>query len=199
MSKTLLFIGDSITESGRFEDPDGIGTGYVKFLQDDILRKNPDWTILNRGVSGDKVWDLEKRWDKDVLAHEPDVLSVSIGVNDVWHQLDHPEDQQVTPDEFEQVYRKLLNQLSKDTRLILMEPTIIEEDPVSKGNQELAVYAEIVRLLAEEYRAFYVPTYAAFMETLAKGNHPPLTTDGVHMTEAGNRFMAAIWKANVSL
>ncbi|MDG5471536.1 SGNH/GDSL hydrolase family protein [Jeotgalibacillus sp. ET6] len=199
MTKTLLFIGDSITECGRFEDPEHIGNGYVKFLHDEIKSQKPDWTVLNRGVSGDKVWDLEKRWEEDVLAHDPDVLSVSIGVNDVWHQLDHPKDQQVTPDEFEQVYRKLLSQLSPSTMLVLMEPTIIEEDPLSKGNQELSVYAEIVRLLAEEHRAFYVPTYAAFMEALAKGNHAPLTTDGVHMTDAGNRLMAAVWKANVNL
>ncbi|PPA70369.1 SGNH/GDSL hydrolase family protein [Jeotgalibacillus proteolyticus] len=194
MTKKVVLIGDSITDAGRREDPNGIGTGYVKHLYEELFKNNKDWELINKGVSGDRVTDLEARWEEDVLKLNPDVLSISIGINDVWYQIDHPEMEQVTPDQFEAVYRSLLDKVPASTQLILMEPTIIEEHLGSLGNQGLVEYAEIVRFLAEEKGAILVQNYAVFMGTLANGNHPPLTTDGVHMTDAGSRLMADTWK-----
>jgi len=199
LTKTLLFIGDSITESGRFEDSQGIGDSYVRNIVESGFIKGEKWNVLNRGVSGDRITDLKERWDQDVLAHRPDVLSISIGVNDVWRQLDHPDLPQVTRDEFRSIYRQLLNRVSANTKLILMEPTIIEENSESKGNQLLSAYVAIVQELAEEYNAILVPTHREFIKSLKDGDHEQLTTDGVHMTDAGNKLMANSWMKTVPI
>ncbi|TDL32700.1 hydrolase [Jeotgalibacillus sp. S-D1] len=194
MPKTLLFVGDSITEWGRHEDARGIGSGYVNEIYKDLFSRYPDWTVLNRGVWDDRIDHLEKRWEKDVLAIDPDVLSISIGVNEAWHHFDKPELTQVEPDQFEEIYHRILQQLHPKTALILMEPTIIEENPRSRGNQLLMEYVEIVRRLAAQYGAILVPAHAVFIRTLQKGNHAALTTDGVHLTDEGKKLLADAWK-----
>ncbi|TKD72540.1 SGNH/GDSL hydrolase family protein [Pseudalkalibacillus hwajinpoensis] len=189
MSK-WLFIGDSITDSGRNQDPEGIGSGYVRMIKDELEN---DVQVVNKGVSGNRITDLEKRWQKDVIADKPEVLSISIGINDVWRQLDHPEMNQVYPENFKEIYERLLNKTRNiNTKLVLMEPTIINEDVHSKGNQMLVPYVEVVRRLALNYDAVLVPTHTAFLNEV-KQSEVNLTTDGVHMTEAGNRLMANTW------
>lgn len=189
MSK-WLFIGDSITDSGRKQDPEGIGSGYVRMIKDEVEN---EVQVVNKGVSGNRITDLEKRWQKDVIAANPEVLSISIGINDVWRQLDHPEMKQVYPEDFKEIYERLLNKARNiSTKLVLMEPTIINEDIHSKGNQMLVPYVEVVRRLASNYDAVLVPTHIAFLKQV-KQSEVNLTTDGVHMTEAGNRLMASIW------
>lgn len=189
MGQKWIFIGDSITECGRFEDPQDIGDGYVKMIQDELAQKN-EVEILNKGVGGNRVTDLAARWEQDVLSLKPDVVSISIGINDVWRQLDQPQMEQVYPEKFKTVLDKLLAE-TKHTgaEIFLMEPTIIEENNDSKGNQMLILYVNIVRELAEKYAATLVPTHTAFLET----KKTDLTTDGVHMTDAGNRLMADTW------
>lgn len=189
MSQKWVFIGDSITECGRFEDPQDIGDGYVKMIQNELTQKK-EVEIVNRGVGGNRVTDLAARWEEDVLSLKPDLISVSIGINDVWRQLDQPQMEQVYPDEFREVFDKILDE-TKHTgaELYLMEPTIIEENNESKGNQMLIPYVEIVRKLAAKYGATLVPTHTAFLQTAQRD----LTTDGVHMTDAGNRLMADTW------
>ncbi|WNF36664.1 SGNH/GDSL hydrolase family protein [Bacillaceae bacterium IKA-2] len=198
MTKRLLFIGDSITESGRYEDERGIGNGYVNVIYNKLIAEDPSLQIFNRGVGGDKITDLEERWDEDVLSLNPDILSVSIGVNDVWHQLDHPDSSLVDPIQFELIYRRLLQSIDPKVKVILMEPTIITESISSEGNKQLKVYAAIVRKIAKELSANLVPTFTVFMDRLEKGNHLKLTTDGVHMTKEGNELMAETWLTAVS-
>jgi acyl-CoA thioesterase I len=192
MNQKWLFIGDSITDSGRRQDSEGIGHGYVRMIKNAIVTYG-NVEVINKGVSGDRITDLEERWNRDVLALEPDVVSISIGINDVWRQLDHPEMDQVTPDDFKKIYEELVDKVKPlGAKCILMEPTIIEERIDSIGNQKLFPYVKIVRQLAEKYDALLVPTHTAFLEELQKGKKT-LTTDGVHMTEAGNQLMAKTW------
>ncbi|WP_273853740.1 SGNH/GDSL hydrolase family protein [Guptibacillus spartinae] len=192
MKQKWLFVGDSITDSGRDQDSEGLGHGYVRMIRDEMLKKY-DVEIINKGVSGDRITDLEKRWNRDVLSVQPNVVSISIGINDVWRQLDHPEMDQVMPHEFNRIYEELVEKVrALGAKCILMEPTIIEERIDSIGNQKLLPYVEIVRQLAVTYDAILVPTHTVFIEKLQKGQGT-LTTDGVHMTEAGNQLMAKTW------
>ncbi|MGG1686081.1 SGNH/GDSL hydrolase family protein [Pseudalkalibacillus sp. NRS-1564] len=187
-----LFIGDSITDSGRNQDPEGLGYGYVRMIKEEII-KEFHVEIINKGVSGDRITDLESRWKRDVLALEPDLISISIGINDVWRQLDHSEMEQVLPSEFEEVYERLLNKVNDGiVQIVLMEPTIIEENIYSKGNQLLMPYVEIVRKLGVKFGAIVVPTHGTFLQALRE-KKDTLTTDGVHMTSVGNRLMADTW------
>src|ERR1041384_3516876 len=109
----LLFIGDSITDCGRANDPDHLGQGYVRLTRDYLQCKDAANApvIINRGISGNKVVDLAARWQQDVLAERPDILSVKIGINDVWHGLIGGPG--VPIDQFTTVYRDLLRQVNQ--------------------------------------------------------------------------------------
>ena len=114
-NQTLLFIGDSITDCGR-EHPVGqrwnsLGGGYVSFVDSIMGAVIPGTpiTVLNTGISGNRVTDLEARWQRDVLDLEPNWLSVMIGINDVWRHFDsEPDAEQVVPEQYELVYRSIL-------------------------------------------------------------------------------------------
>ncbi|WP_416729916.1 SGNH/GDSL hydrolase family protein [Fictibacillus sp. JL2B1089] len=186
----IIFIGDSITASNKNTDPDRLGDGYVRMIKE-VLPK--EVTVINKGVNGHRVTDLAFRWQRDVIDLEPDLLSVSIGINDVWRQLDSPQLEQVDASKFEEVYRELLTQLSPKTKLVLMEPTIIKENTGSQGNQLLIPYVEVVRKLAIEFDAVLVPTHEIFLNHLTKKPDVSLTTDGVHMRRKGNELMAKTW------
>jgi len=189
----ILFIGDSITDSGRNEDPEGIGYGYVRILHDYLVTAFPskELEIINQGIGGNRATDLQDRWDKDVLALNPDYVSVSIGINDVWRQLDNPGMVQVYPEQFEEILTRLIEKTN--AQLILMEPTVIEEDVRSEGNQKLVPYVEIVRKLAKKFDAILVPTHKDFIDYIKTDTTYKLTTDGVHMNSAGNMLMARSW------
>lgn len=193
----ILFIGDSITESGRFEDPEELGNGYVRLIHDYLVTSYPDkkLRVLNKGIGGHRINDLEARWDQDVIQLNPQYVSISIGINDVWRQIDAPEMSQIMPEQFEEIYRKLLTQLKEKTeaRIILMEPTVIEEVVSSEGNTKLKTYVEIVRDIADEFGATLIPTHQKFLSYLRADNGYKLTTDGVHMNSAGNMLMAQSW------
>ncbi|MGN8647502.1 SGNH/GDSL hydrolase family protein [Gracilibacillus sp. HCP3S3_G5_1] len=194
LGKRIVLIGDSITEWGKHEDPEGIGTGYVRLLHDYLHVAEPQkkFEIFNKGVGGDRIFNLKQRWQQDVIDLAPDVVSISIGINDVWRQLDQPEMEQVSPEAFETTYRQLLEQVTS-CQLILMEPTVIDENLHAKGNQLLKKYVEIVNQLASEYQALLVPTHKAFVQYLETNSGYGLTIDGVHMNSVGNMLMAKTW------
>ncbi len=193
----VLFIGDSITEDGRFDDPKDIGVGYVQLIRDYINENLSDLQVdvVNRGVGGDRVTNLADRWETDVISEDPDWVSISIGINDVWRQLDNPDMEQVSPELFEKTYDELLHILKEHTeaKLILMEPTIIEEDVNSVGNALLKPYVETVKKLAHEYNAVLVSTHQTFLNFIEKTPKASLTTDGVHMNDLGRKLMATTW------
>jgi len=195
-TKNIVFIGDSITEWGRFEDEENLGVNYVRIIHDYLKVTYPEkqLNIINKGIGGNRVTDLAERWEEDVIAQGPDIVSISIGINDVWRQVDGSEVDQVYPEQFEQLYDEMLSQLKTKTKaqIILMEPTVIDEDVDSKGNQLLIPYVEAVHRLAEKYDTLLVPTHDAFLDYLRIGDYP-LTIDGVHMNPAGNMLMAKTW------
>lgn len=199
-TKRIVFIGDSITEWGRFDDDENLGENYVRMIHDYLKVTYPEkkLEIINKGIGGNRIIDLAARWDKDVIELNPDVVSISIGVNDVWRQIDQPEIEQVYPEQFKQVYNDILTELKMKTnaKIILMEPTVMKEDIRAEGNKMLIPYIEATHRLAETYDALLVPTHDAFLDYLRKGNYP-LTTDGVHMNSAGNTLMALTWMRTV--
>src|SRR5690606_33196065 len=84
-----VFIGDSITDCGRRDDSEGLGNGYVRLIRDHLLARSPARApqVINKGISGDRILELSARWEADVIAAHPTVLSIKIGINDVWRQL----------------------------------------------------------------------------------------------------------------
>ncbi|MCF2649294.1 MULTISPECIES: SGNH/GDSL hydrolase family protein [Bacillaceae] len=196
-NQRFVFIGDSITQADKLEDSEHIGHGYVRYIKDYIAINQPEAlpVFFNKGINGNRILDLEKRWEEDVLSLRPDLVSISIGINDVWRQLDNPDMEQVTPVIFREIYERLLTQVKINTeaRIFLMEPTIIEESVEAKGNILLKDFVAVIHQLAKKHEAIVVPTHQVFIEYLQKPNHQVLTTDGVHMNSAGNMLMAQAW------
>ena len=190
---TVLFIGDSVTDCGRRDDPDrGLGNGYVRLVDEAFIAGGTPANIVNRGISGNRVRDLVKRWEKDALALKPTLLSVMIGVNDTWRRYD--ENDPTTVEAFEADYRALLEALpGRDAMaLVLMEPFLL---PVTAGKatwrEDLDPKIAVVRALAEEFGAILVPT-----DEYLNDIDVPLTeiaADGVHPTELGHQLIARLW------
>lgn len=195
-------MGDSITDAGRRNDAEELGNGYVRLIYNVCAVLHPDVNVewVNRGISGDTVRHLEARWQEDAIDTRPDYLSISIGVNDVWRQLDK-KGPGVDVETYEQVYRKLLDQAVNETnaRLILMEPSLLGEDAASEGNQMLKPYVACVRNLATEYKAILVPMHAACLDYLERRQKPALTTDGVHLAGPGVALFASEWLKSMGL
>ncbi len=198
----LLFIGDSITDCGRSTDPDGLGQGYVRLTRDYLQCKDPANSpiVINRGISGNKVVDLAPRWEADVLAESPDILSIKIGINDVWHGLAGGPG--VPIDQFQTVYRDLLRQVKAtlpECKLVLCEPSVIWR-PAGDGIALLQPYVRAVGELAREFGAEYiVPLHRAFVR--AREIRPDLewALDGVHPSSAGHMLIARTWLSATGL
>ena len=200
----FLFLGDSITDCGRREDaPDHLGAGYVRTARDWLLARDPAAapTVLNRGVGGNTVLDLESRWDRDVIAERPDVLSVMIGINDVWRQLDGLAPG-VLIGPFTDTYRRLLEQTRRalpECRLVLCEPTVIGPPVPGDGNGLLLPYVQAVRDLATRFDATLVPLHDPFRAAERARPDVAWAPDGVHPSPAGHALLARQWLAATEL
>ncbi|GGM39702.1 lipase [Paraliobacillus quinghaiensis] len=193
----IILIGDSITDAGRRRDPDQIGEGYFQLLRDYYVTTYPKMKLnfINKGTDGNRVCDLQDRWTEDIIDQQPDWISISIGINDVWRRLDNPDIEQIYPEDFLSIYTELLIRVKEETnaQIILMEPTIIEENIESKGNQLLVPYVNIVQDLAKQFDTVLVPTHQVFRKFLEVNPGYSVTTDGVHMTSTGNMLLMKTW------
>ncbi len=197
----ILFIGDSITDADRGRDPAGLGLGYVRFIATYAAAMHPSLGLEfeNRGVSGDTVRHLEARWERDVLAPHPHWVSISIGINDVWRQLDGGPGP-VFIDEFQATLARLVERTrAENIRPLFMEPSIIEESPLSEGNRRLAPYVQAVRDLALRHGAPLVPVHEELIMFASAHPRPRLTVDGVHLSITGTGRMAMSWLAATGL
>lgn len=195
-SRTLVFLGDSITDCGRREDPDELGYGYVRLIAEHLAAHEPGARVINRGIGGDKAADLAGRFEEDVLALDPQVVTIYVGVNDVWHGFTRGE--MVSDEDFERAYRYMLDQLSA-TRpglpVLLVIPFVVDVDQEKAGyHGELDRKVAIIRDLAKEFGAAVVDLEATLEEAWRVGHTPAsIAEDGVHPTIAGHRLIADTW------
>ncbi|MBI4977155.1 MAG: SGNH/GDSL hydrolase family protein [Spirochaetes bacterium] len=201
---TILFQGDSITDCGRVSAADNLGGGYVAMIRGYLQVRHADkkLTILNRGVGGNRTTELLERWDADCVALKPDVLSISIGVNDVWRLRGMWNNQTyVTIDEYKANYRKLIDRaLAGGVRqLVLMSPTTITEDNDTELARLLDERTESVIAFAKEYKAVYVPAREAQKKAIREAKDVRWTSDGCHPTTAGHALLAAAWLSALGL
>lgn len=191
---TLLFIGDSITDCEREFTGGGLGNGYVSIIAEEFRRAWPplEVRILNRGISGNQVADLEARWDDDVLAHQPDWLSVMIGINDAWQQYECAlETKEEAIGKFDRVYRSLLERVRPRLQgLILMTPYFLEANPDDPVRRLMDAYGREVKKLAGEFDAVLVDVQAAFDEYMETASGLSLAADRVHPNSTGHQIIA---------
>lgn len=191
---TFAFAGDSVTDCGRtFFDPDvsagHLGDGWVRIVAALLGHRRPGRDrFLNAGVSGDRVADLAARWDRDVVAHRPEVLTVLIGVNDVLLEPPSPFDQ------VEAAYRSLLGDVPETvSTLVLADPFAL---PVVGGGplvRDVTPLADLVSTLAGEVGAVHLPLARRFAEACERAEPAWWAADGVHPSAAGHGLIAEAW------
>lgn len=189
----IVFLGDSITQGGTAPK------GYVTVIKNTMAEKHKDLSveIIGAGISGNKVPDLQRRLEKDVLAKKPTAVVIYIGINDVWHGEKDPA--KGTPkDKYEAGLKEIIGKI-KDSgaRVILCTPTVIGEKKAGANSLDakLDEYADISRKVAKDTGSQLCDLRKAFVEHIAKNNPDDkekgiLTSDRVHLNEAGNKFVA---------
>ncbi len=190
----ILFIGDSITDSGRRAEAAPFGDGYVSMVRNFLLARYPEMalTIVNRGVGGDTTRNLAARWQTDVINQQPDWLSICIGINDVWRTFGGNRREAVPLPEYEATLRHLLDWTRQATKaqLILMEPYMIEPTRSQPMRHMMDMYGAVVDQLAADYGALLVPTQLAFDRVLQYTSPGDWADDQIHPNAPGHTVIA---------
>jgi len=193
----VLFIGDSITDCGRRAEFAPYGRGYVSKVVELVTAKYPERRItwVNTGIGGHTVRELWARWEEDALNHQPDWLSVMVGINDVHRYLHGEPQKKIDVREYEETYRKMLAAAQAKTRpkLVLTEPFYLSSDPKQELMQVFAGYLKVVRRLAKEFGAVFVPTHQQFQKALTVRGPKEWSEDNVHPYPVGHAFIALGW------
>ena len=194
----VLFTGDSITACGRsIFCP--LGTGYVTFIAKKLKETYPqlDTKIINTGVSGNTTGDLLGRWQKDCTEHRPDVLSILIGINDLWRQHAEKVDLPlaVYPEEYESNYRRILTAVKEncDAKVILIEPFMFTNNTDNPMFAGLKDYRNVVRVLADEFGTALLELQSLINDTLLHVTPEKFSEDFVHPSLQAHQWIAKQW------
>ena len=197
----ILFQGDSITDAGRdrknqeANNPKALGDGYPLLIASELLLNPAKPKIFNRGISGNKVPDLQARWQQDCVDLKPDVLSILIGVNDIWHKLNGK--YTGTVEDYETGYRQLLKETASklpETRIVVCEPFVLRVGAVNdKWFPEFDERRAVAAKLAKELNLTFVPFQSMFDAAAKTYGADYLAPDGVHPSLAGHSLMAKTW------
>ena len=202
---TILFQGDSITDAGRnreheneINQPVQLGGGYVLYTAANLLANHAgkELKIYNRGISGNKVFQLSERWEKDCIDLKSNLLSILIGVNDFWHA--KTGNYSGTIVEYETGYRNLLDRTLKalpGIRIVICEPFIIHGGTAldNSWDSEFTPFRKTAKALAKSFGLTLVPFQSVFDEALKKAPAAYWGADGVHPSMAGAQLMSQAW------
>jgi lysophospholipase L1-like esterase len=214
-STKVVFLGDSITEAGVYDNEVGVPsgdtliypkhTGFITLLKNDI---EDDIELIGKGVSGNKVSNLLERYKKDVLNLNPDIVFIYIGINDVWHKYSMGTGTDILF--YENGLRKIISDLkNQGARVILCTPTVIGEnkgeftlvnefkdiETMEIMNGDLDAYSDVIRKLSSELNTDLLDLREIFMSYISENNpnneSSGITTyDGVHLNDLGNKLIA---------
>ena len=214
-STKVVFLGDSITEAGIYDNEVGVPsgdtliypkyTGFITLLKKDI---EDDIELIGKGIGGNKVSNLLERYKKDVLSLNPDIVFIYIGINDVWHKYSFGTGTDIIF--YENGLRKIIADLkNKGAKVILCTPTVIGEnkgeftlvnefkdiETMEIMNGDLDAYSDVIRKLASELNTDLLDLREIFMNYISENNpnneSSGITTyDGVHLNDLGNKLIA---------
>ena len=214
-STKVVFLGDSITEAGVYDNEVGVPsgdtliypkyTGFITLLKNDI---EDDIELIGKGVSGNKVSNLLERYKEDVLSLNPDIVFIYIGINDVWHKYSFGTGTDIIF--YENGLRKIITDLkNKGARVILCTPTVICEnkgeftlvnefkdiETMEIMNGDLDAYSDVIRKLSSELNTDLLDLREIFMNYISENNPNNesfgiTTYDGVHLNDLGNKLIA---------
>jgi acyl-CoA thioesterase I len=192
----IVCLGDSITQAGE-----GPG-GYVWLVRKYLDALYPGTEVINAGISGHKSTDMLARFDRDVLEHKPDLVTISVGVNDVWHGFydNHPLGDGPAgvplPEYRKNVEAMVAKAKAANVKVVILSTTVIHEDLSNRENAKLVSYNAALRDIAHKNGALFIDFQKPFQsliktyQTTTGARDNLLTVDGVHMNAEGNKVMA---------
>jgi isoamyl acetate esterase len=188
----IIFFGDSITQAGVKKG------GYIDRIQNFINSGSlqQKYELAGAGIGGNKVYDLYLRMEEDVLAKDPQIVVIYVGINDVWHKTSHGTGTDL--DKYEKFYVAIIKKLqAKNIKVVVCTPTVIGEkkDNTNPQDKDLDAYSDVIRRLAATYNCTLIDLRKAFVSYEQANNKDNkesglLTTDRVHLTDAGNQLVA---------
>lgn len=199
----ILFQGDSITDVGRNRkdnnpnSQDAMGFGYAWMAASQMLVSRPEMnlTFFNRGISGNKVYQLAERWQADCIDLKPDVVSILIGVNDIWHKLNGNYDG--TVEVYENDYLTLLKRTKDalpEVQIVVCEPFVLKCGVIDdKWFPAFDGYRAAAKRVAESTGATFVSFQEMFDRAIKYATPQHWAEDGVHPTDTGAALMAHAW------
>ena len=198
----ILFQGDSLTECNRDKsNPDDLGNGYVAVASRLIAEAFPEtaFTFVNRGVSGDRTWNLLERWQEDTIDVQPDIMTLMIGVNDTWRRYDM--DDPTSVEDYEKNLRTLLDDVKANTtaKILMIEPFMVHDDE-DLWREDFYLKINAFRRVAKAYADAYLPMDGLIAMMCVEKEPSHWSADGIHLIEAGiNRMGEYVAKAVCSL
>ncbi len=198
--KNIVFQGDSITDANKASTIHKLGAGYPAFVSGFLCSNYPgEYNCINSGVSGDRVVDVYARIKCDLWNHNPDYVSIFVGVNDIWHE--HNGKNGVEPERFEKMYDMIIEDtLSRypNVKIMLIAPFIscgwILDDLGEQFKKDVFSCAELVEKIAKKHNLVCITLQDKFDK--AYQSYPEVkywTVDGVHPTPAGHQIIADAW------
>jgi len=204
--KTILFQGDSITDANRSRENDAnAGIGYATLVKGELGFKYPNqYEMFNRGISGNRIVDVYARIKKDIINMKPDIMSILIGVNDVWHEVSRQDG--VDADKYFKVYSMLIEEIKDalpDVKIMIMEPFVLKgsateateelPDRWNMFNIEVKKRAVKAKEIAEKFNLPFIPLQDKFDEAIKLAPSEYWLRDGVHPTTAGHELIKREW------
>jgi len=193
----ILFQGDSITDAGRdrrnYHD---LGQGYPKYAAQYIKDAYPDvdFEFINFGISGNRTSQLFDRLYEDAIAFQPEIISILIGVNDIWHR--YSNSILTTDAQLALNYRCILERIKRESnaKIIILSPFVLDAEDKHFIREDLKTVIPIVRELAKEFADIYIPLDERFAEVLPLQPVPLYySADGVHPNENGSKFIGRLY------
>ena len=194
----IVFQGDSITDAGRdYRNYHDVGSGYVKYASEFITEGMPEAEMeyINQGINGNRTSQLFDRLYKDVIEFQPDVVSILIGINDVWHR--YGKNKIATTDaQIELNYTEILKRIKRETnaKIVILSPFMTDIEDKDEMRVDLERILPMIRRLAKEYADVYIPL-DEYIDDAVKTQPEPkyYSADGVHPNENGRRFIGKIY------
>ncbi len=196
----ILFQGDSITDCRRDRSDDLIkGYGYASMVTGRLNFEQPGaFQFQNRGIGGNRVVDVYARVKSDIINLEPDVMSILIGVNDVWHEIGSRNG--ASAEKYEKIYDMLIEEVLTalpNIKIMIIEPFVVKGSETEKNWElfysEVRKRAEAAKRIAVKYNLKFIPTQDEFDKAVSLCPEPFWTREGVHPTEAGHELLTRLW------
>ncbi len=196
----ILFQGDSITDAGRARDNDhNFGVGYPLLVKASLGFETPGkYEFFNRGISGNRVVDIYARIKNDIINLNPDVMSILIGVNDVWHEFSS--ENGIDADKYFKIYDMLIEEVKNalpSIRIMILEPFVLKgratEEKWDCFNLEVKKRAEMAKKIAQKYNLPYIQLQEGFDKLSENVDKSYWLEDGVHPTAMGHEYIKKEW------